>query len=199
MIAVDCEGVKLSRFGSITMINIGTHDLVYLIDILKIVNSVFDNGLRTILEDSGIEKLMFDCREDADALFHLYKTKLDGVLDLQILEVNNRAHEYRNGYTKPRSFKHCLELYVKDLSLLNIKLQGQARMKILSAIWEKRPLDVNMLKYASVDILVFLNSMMHFVLIWFIVSGKHPQVGIVTLLDQKTGCSVMAMASYQKA
>ncbi|XP_052072720.1 piRNA biogenesis protein EXD1-like [Mytilus californianus] len=151
MIAVDCEGVDLSRFGSVTMINIGTQDLVYLIDILKIGNSVFDDGLRSILEDSGLEKLMFDCREDADALLHLHKVKLDGVLDVQILEVNNRI--YRNGYTKIRSLKHCLELYVNDDTLLNVKLQGRSSMNMSSNIWEKRPLDENMLKYASVDIL----------------------------------------------
>lgn len=153
MIAVDCEGVNLSRFGSVTLINIGTRELVYLIDILKIGNSVFDDGLRSILEDSGIEKLMFDCREDADALLHIHKVRLNGVLDVQILEVNNRIHVYRNGYTKIRSLKHCLELYVIDDTLVNIKLQGRSSMNMSSNIWEKRPLDENMLKYASVDIL----------------------------------------------
>ncbi|XP_063396016.1 piRNA biogenesis protein EXD1-like [Mytilus trossulus] len=153
MIAVDCEGVDLSRFGSVTLVNIGTRDLVYLIDILKIGNSVFDDGLRSILEDSGIEKLMFDCREDADALLHIHKVKLNGVLDVQILEVNNRIHVYRNGYTKIRSLKHCLELFVTDNTLVNIKLQGRSSMNISSNVWKKRPLDENMLKYASVDIL----------------------------------------------
>ncbi|XP_063447957.1 piRNA biogenesis protein EXD1-like [Mytilus trossulus] len=153
MIAVDCEGVDLSRFGSVTLVNIGTRDLVYLIDILKIGNSVFDDGLRSILEDSGIEKLMFDCREDADALLHIHKVKLNGVLDVQILEVNNRIHVYRNGYTKIRSLKHCLELFVNDNTLVNIKLQGRSSMNISSNIWKKRPLDENMLKYASADIL----------------------------------------------
>ena len=151
MIALDCEGVDLSRFGSITMINIGTRDLVYLIDVLKIGNIVFDDGLRSILEDSEIEKLMFDCREDADALLHLHKTKLDGILDVQILEASNRV--YRKGYTKVRSLKHCLELNIADDTLLNIKLQGRASMCSSSNVWEKRPLDENMLKYASVDIL----------------------------------------------
>ncbi|XP_063397486.1 piRNA biogenesis protein EXD1-like [Mytilus trossulus] len=153
MIAVDCEGVNLSRFGSVTLINIGTRDLVYLIDILKIGDSVFDDGLRSILENSGIEKLMFDCREDADALLHIHKVKLNGVLDVQILEVNNRIHVYRNGYTKIRSLKHCLEEYVNDDTLLNAKLQGRSSMSMSSNIWEKRPLEENMLKYASVDIL----------------------------------------------
>ncbi|XP_063447956.1 piRNA biogenesis protein EXD1-like [Mytilus trossulus] len=153
MIAVDCEGVNLSRFSSITLINIGTRDMVYLIDILKIGNSVFDDGLRSILEDSGIEKLMFDCREDADALLHIHKVKLNGVLDVQILEVNNRIHVYRNGYTKIRSLKHCLEVFLEDDTLLNVKLQGQTSMSVSRNIWEKRPLNDNMLKYASVDII----------------------------------------------
>ena len=69
-IAVDCEGVNLSRFGSVTMVNIAFRNQVYLIDVLKIGKKVFDRGLRSILEDKLITKLMFDCREDADALLH---------------------------------------------------------------------------------------------------------------------------------
>ncbi|XP_063416896.1 piRNA biogenesis protein EXD1-like [Mytilus trossulus] len=178
MIAVDCEGVDLSRFGSVTLVNIGTRDLVYLIDILKIGNSVFDDGLRSILEDSGTEKLMFDCREDADALLHIHKVKLNGVLDVQILEVNNRIHVYRNGYTKIRSLKHCLELFVTDDTLLNVKLQGRSSMSMSSNIWEKRPLDESMLKYASVDILglfklydAFRTRMSH--IVWKAASSRY--------------------------
>jgi hypothetical protein len=46
-IAVDCEGVDLSRFGSVTLINIAVSGQVYLIDVLKIGNTAYDGGLRS--------------------------------------------------------------------------------------------------------------------------------------------------------
>jgi exonuclease 3'-5' domain-containing protein 1 len=41
-------------------------------------------SLKTILEDESIAKLMWDCRSDNSALFHLYGIRLAGVVDLQL-------------------------------------------------------------------------------------------------------------------
>ena len=151
-IAVDCEGVELliSRFGSVTLINIAVRGQVYLIDVLKIGNAAYDGGLRSILEDKSINKLMFDCREDADALKHLHNVRLDGVLDVQLLEVMNRIRH--TGYTKIRSLMHCLELFVSDKTMIEVKLKGKSSMSQDNKLWEKRPLSEEMLKYASIDI-----------------------------------------------
>ncbi|CAC5411180.1 EXD1 [Mytilus coruscus] len=150
-IALDCEGVELSRFGCVTMVNIGTRDMVYLIDVLMIGNNVFDDGLRSILENTTIEKLMFDCREDADALFHLHKVKLDGILDVQLLELSNRI--YRHGYTILGSLEKCLQNFLSDDTLLQMKKQGRQTMLRTTNIWRNRPLSESMLKYAAVDVL----------------------------------------------
>ena len=150
-IAVDCEGVNLSRFGSVTLINIAVRGQVYLIDVLKIGNTAYDGELRSILEDKSIQKLMFDCREDADALKHLYNVRLDGVLDVQLLEVMDRIRH--SGYTKIRSLKHCLELFVSDKTMLEVKQKGRSSMSQDKKLWEKRPLSEDILKYASFDVL----------------------------------------------
>lgn len=151
MLAVDCEGVELSRFGSLTILSIGTRDTVYLIDVKEIGESVFDDGLRRILEDTNTEKLMFDCREDADALLHNHKVKLAGVLDIQLLEVKPMIRFY--GYTKIKSLKHCLELYtVNDPTLFNIKVNGRSNMDAKGEIWGRRPLKEELLEYAVVDV-----------------------------------------------
>jgi exonuclease 3'-5' domain-containing protein 1 len=107
---------------------------VYLIDVLKIGSTAYDGGLRSILEDRSIQKLMFDCREDADALKHLYNVRLDGVLDVQLLEVMSRI--IHRGYTKIRSLKHCLELFVSDKTV-----NFQKDQKTLTTVikWIKGP------------------------------------------------------------
>jgi exonuclease 3'-5' domain-containing protein 1 len=94
---------------------------------------------------------MFDCREDADALKHLYNVRLDGVLDVQLLEVMNRIRN--RGYTKIRSLKHCLELFVSDKTMIEVKLKGRSSMSQDNKLWEKRPLSEDILKYASIDVL----------------------------------------------
>jgi hypothetical protein len=77
--------------------------------------TAYDGGLCSILEDRSIQKLMFDCREDVDALKNLYNVRLDGILDVQLLEVMNRIRN--SGYTTIRSLKHCLELFLSDKTI----------------------------------------------------------------------------------
>ena len=87
LLAVDCEGDSLSRKGALTIITVATEEKAYIFDVLKLRQVVFSSGLGEILEDKSREKLTFDCRQDSDALWHQFKVKLSGVLDLQLLEV----------------------------------------------------------------------------------------------------------------
>ena len=86
-LAVDCEGDSLSRKGTLTVITVATEEKVYIFDVQKLGQVVFSGGLGEILEDSSREKLMFDCRQDSDALWHQFQVKLKGVLDIQLLEI----------------------------------------------------------------------------------------------------------------
>ena len=45
--------------------------------------NVYHPGLKAILEDEGIAKLFFDCREDCNALKHLYGVNVNGKLMIQ--------------------------------------------------------------------------------------------------------------------
>ena len=82
MIAVDCEGISLSKKGQITVLITATREKVYLFDVLTIGKFIFCSGLKEILEDKEQEKLMFDYRQDSDALWYQFNVKLAGVLDL---------------------------------------------------------------------------------------------------------------------
>ena len=82
LIAVDCEGDSLSRKGRLTIITVATEEKVFIFDVLKLGQLVFSSGLGEILEDKSREKLMFDCRQDSNALWHQFNIKLTGVLDL---------------------------------------------------------------------------------------------------------------------
>ncbi|XP_020898291.1 piRNA biogenesis protein EXD1 [Exaiptasia diaphana] len=149
LLAVDCEGVDLTRIGELTIVAVATENKAFIFDVVKLKKAVFDKGLREILEDKTREKLMFDCRNDSDSLWHQYQVKLTGVLDVQLLEVMKRREEYggsslrfqlsrRSGrgsevrrsdrgseVEKIRGFNYCLELYTKDTRAINTKDEGR--------------------------------------------------------------------------
>lgn len=81
---------------------------LYLIDVTTLGNKAFDTSgsgnrsLKTILESKYIVKVFFDIRNDSDALFSLYGICVDGVEDLQLMELASRNFSKRcvNGLAK---------------------------------------------------------------------------------------------------
>lgn len=114
---LDLEGFNLCRHGSISLLTLydRSQSCVYLIDIHTLGHATFeirsttnkkslyqdiqaidtdssetDAGgvtLRSILESANIPKVFFDVRNDADALFNIYGINLQGVQDLQVMEL----------------------------------------------------------------------------------------------------------------
>lgn len=98
---LDLEGVKLGRHGSISIISlyVASAKTVYLIDIHRLGKTAFSttttNGkattsLKTVLESPAIPKVVFDIRNDSDALFSHYGISVDGIQDLQLMELATR-------------------------------------------------------------------------------------------------------------
>ena len=86
-IAVDLEGEQLGRTGPICILTVGRKDgSAYLFDIVTLGVAAFENGgLRALLEDARVMKLMYDGRSDADALFHQFNgVRIRGAADLQV-------------------------------------------------------------------------------------------------------------------
>ncbi|XP_013401995.1 piRNA biogenesis protein EXD1-like [Lingula anatina] len=163
-LAVDGEGVNYSRRGTLSLIVIATRDHVFLFDILELGKRVFDRGLREILEDPTREKLMFDCREDSDILWHQYHVKLDGVLDLQLLQIMfcNRDNSDLSPFGRNRaavapcvkvlSLLRCLELYTDDVTCIEIKKSVGSTFVQSPEQWMVRPIPSDMINYACVDV-----------------------------------------------
>jgi exonuclease 3'-5' domain-containing protein 1 len=94
----DLEGVKLGRHGSISIISLYIAPIkrVYLIDIHLLGETAFSitnrsaTSLKTILESSTIPKVIFDIRNDSDALFSHFQISVKGIQDLQLMELATR-------------------------------------------------------------------------------------------------------------
>ena len=71
--------------------------MTYIVDVHILGGEVFSttntngNSLKTILESANIPKVFFDIRNDSDALYSHYHVCVDGIIDLQLLELATRS------------------------------------------------------------------------------------------------------------
>lgn len=93
---IDLEGNNLSRHGTISLITIliPSTSKVYLIDIHTLGAAAFTTfsepnnvTLQQVLKSKDVEIVFFDVRNDSDALFAHYGIRLQGIKDLQLMEL----------------------------------------------------------------------------------------------------------------
>ena len=97
-IYMDLEGINLSRHGSIALVQIlvPSCEQAFIVDIHILGMTAFDTtgsegkSLKDALESKAIKKYLFDVRNDSDALYALFGVRLDGVVDVQLLELASR-------------------------------------------------------------------------------------------------------------
>ncbi|KAK5046728.1 hypothetical protein LTR84_007489 [Exophiala bonariae] len=95
----DLEGIRLGRLGSISLVSlhVAPHSKTYIVDVNLLCGSAFSTlstnkewSLKTVLESQHIPKVFFDVRNDSDALYSHYQISINGVVDLQLLELATR-------------------------------------------------------------------------------------------------------------
>ena len=90
-VALDCEGNNLSRNGALTLLQIcsldETDSTIYLFDVLTLEqqeNGFLRSGMRAILENTRILKIVYDFRSDYEALYWQHNIDTKTILDLQV-------------------------------------------------------------------------------------------------------------------
>ncbi|EEP78734.1 predicted protein [Uncinocarpus reesii 1704] len=132
-IFADFEGVNLCRLGSISIIQllVQPEDHVYLIDVHVLGPLAFTtsgkNGdtLKTIFESPEILKGIFDVRNDSNALYFLYGVALQGVEDIQLMEVACR----RGLQTYLSGLARCIDLDLISLGFGEKRVWKAAKEK----------------------------------------------------------------------
>lgn len=128
--AIDCEGENLSRIGTLHLLaacGLG-QEQVYMFDMQELGQKGCETtGLKAWMENPGMTKLMWDCREDADALLHQFGIMLRGVCDLQLAEVQTRGDEDARrlsrlgGIVPPGSLRGEGKMYAQQYRLRVLK------------------------------------------------------------------------------
>lgn len=155
--------------GSISIIQVYIQDAepkLYLLDVHALKESAFDHALsglrwtsfRQFLEDEGPIKVFFDVRNDSHVMHRLYRVKLDGIRDLQLMELGSRE-----GARKKRHINGLAKCITMDINMsqdqesrwMACKEAGQ-RLYLPNLggkyeVWDERPLGPLLLEYCSQD------------------------------------------------
>jgi exonuclease 3'-5' domain-containing protein 1 len=179
-VAVDLEGLKLSRHGPIALaqlcISTDLHT-TYVIDITRLGYHAFNTctydgvSLRRVFQDPVIRKCLYDPRNDSDALFHQFNIALSGVFDLQTAEVALRRSRGLNVRFVQGLFR-CLSTQENFLTVEQkqfAELVNEAGKKLFEPdfggsydVFTQRPLHPSILVYASHDVRYLIPLMLSF-------------------------------------
>lgn len=162
---IDLEGIALSRHGSISIISIHISPTkkTYLVDIHSLKEAAFSTtttsgtSLKTILESPTIPKVIFDIRNDSDALFSLFKVSVDGIKDLQLMELATRNGSRRlvSGLAK------CIEYGspISSTDKTRWRLSKERGVRLFAPekggryeVFNERPLKPEIIQYCHLDV-----------------------------------------------
>ncbi len=175
---LDIEGIKLSRHGSISIIQLFhlPQNSVFLIDIFILREAAFDTAnssgttLRSILESPTIPKVFFDVRNDSDALFAHFNVSLQNVHDIQLLEVATRSRSKDLVSGLGNCIKHDAQLSVEvQRKWKATKERGMALFSEQDGgsyeVFNVRPMLQDIIDYCVQDTV-------HLPILWKVYSGK---------------------------
>lgn len=177
LLCVDCEGADLSKgswrdgqliedptrplHGRLCLMQFGLEcGEVFALDILELGAAAFDLGLRQLLEDPLVTKVVHDFRQDADALWHQFRVCTSGLFDCQLADVLvRRLNGHRTTYV-PGSARLLSAYGIEGEAVLghgpltqDLKAQIHARFSQDRHLWERRPIPADMVAYAKADVL----------------------------------------------
>ncbi|CAE7203456.1 HAL3B [Symbiodinium natans] len=140
-VALDCEGVRLGRFGRICLLQLqDSKGHVLLCDALR--KGVVE-ALAPLLESRRVVKVMHDCREDSAALFHQHGIQLRAVFDTQVAHAILERRAGREAYQASAS-----ELLKEYLGIEPEQTELKSRMLQDPDLWARRPLTSDLVRYA---------------------------------------------------
>ncbi|XP_040275885.1 piRNA biogenesis protein EXD1-like [Bufo bufo] len=168
VIGLASAGSNVCRQGSLYSLQVATKKHVFLFDIAVLGESVFKWGLKAVLEDKSVLKVVHDCRRLSDCLFHQYGTVLNNVFDTQVADVF-LFHMTTGGFLPQcaNSFVDCLAKHLNlDPSKTSFLPKTQEIMKD-NLLWSLHPMSSPLQKALALEAsyvlslyLTMANSMM---------------------------------------
>lgn len=163
----DLEGVNLSRHGTLDILQIYVPalDTVYIVEVYQLQSAAFtavsqhDQTLQDILQSATYPKVFFDVRTDSDALHYHFQIRLEGVVDLQLVEFATRSvrGRYLKGLQKCISEAGVIPLQERRM-FDRVKTEGTRLFAPEHGgryeVFQERPLDTRLIEYCAQDVRV---------------------------------------------
>lgn len=165
-ISVAFEGMKVGRHGSLSVLAVATSSKVYIFDVQSLKKTLFDHGMKDILESYDIEKIMHGCRHLSDCLHHQYQVGLNNVFDTMVADVViylDKKLEAGDCHLPSyvRGIQNCLRSFL-NLTYEQMKYtrsrQGSQEDEVCA--WGQRPLSLRQIDALAKDV-VYLGELAH--------------------------------------
>jgi hypothetical protein len=156
-VALDIEAyctpnVEQRHLGQVSLIQLCSHvePVVFLVDVCKLGPATVEKHLRSVLVEEKIQKLMFDCRRDVEALSSQLQLVPKGIMDLQLLQT---AVQWKTRGVNRRSGMG----FVLKQSCQLVRQEGNSAVTAAMTlgnrpVWDVRPLPDHFLEYAADDV-----------------------------------------------
>jgi len=157
---LDAEGWDHGKDGTLATIQVTFASITctaFILDVLALKRELFDRPgpdgrtFKAILEDPSILKVWFDVRQDSAAIFWQYDIKMEGVIDLQLMENGARGEARRYLYGLDTCFIHLNLNPGEQERARDTKKQGKDFCDGDFTKWRIRPLPTVLLDYAAGD------------------------------------------------
>jgi len=149
-LGISMEGQVLGRNGKTSLLVISSQEEVYIFDLLAMGINAFKWGLYSVLRNSDVVKVVHDCRQVSDTLYHQYGVQLENVFDTLAGHV-----VFSNWLLKSEQkvAKH-LDCTIKDYlgvpdEHLYTTHYSSSSLKSDTSMWLSRPLPVNLIVGAA--------------------------------------------------
>ncbi|OWF47065.1 piRNA biogenesis protein EXD1-like [Mizuhopecten yessoensis] len=160
IIGVALEGVCIGRSGTLCWLNIVIRQRVFLFDVLSMGKECFEEGLKDLLEDGSVLKVMHDCRLASDLLHHQFGVNLRNMFDTQVANAfvyrTFRGHGNWPRYVEGLQaslFDH-LDLPQEQIQLMKVRA---ALKKEDQQVWMERPAGRPLLEAACKNVMHLLD------------------------------------------
>jgi len=143
VVGLNLEGEMVSREGILCWVTFCTLRDVFMFDIHTLGEAAFKFGLRSILQDPEIVKVIHDCRQVNDILTHQWNISLTNVWDTMAGDMVFSTQYIYDGFVPQyaRSLPHLLKDY---LGIADDKIYfpryRRSHLAYDSSIWKIRPL-----------------------------------------------------------
>ncbi|XP_071088034.1 uncharacterized protein [Haliotis cracherodii] len=150
VIGVGMEGVCIGRDGTLCWLQVSTKEEVFLFDVLSLGSECFQRGLLEILESGKILKVMHDCRQPSDLLYHQFGVELVNVFDTQVAAVIIYRMEHNGDYPRYVEGQYSLLLTQLNMPLSDIPIirYRETLQKEDQEVWTQRPTPLHILTTA---------------------------------------------------